>query len=844
MKRIVLLLLCGALLLVCGCDRQVPDGIFESLYPGEHQPVLLVDDTLYAWAGYAYNYVVAEDDDSVGIVEGETVLPGGYSEYGKIAAITENAPGELELRADFKGKGTVYTNPEQPEAVYVYFTSGEIRDRYVRFVTPVLETPTLSYRGSLYAIGELADRKRELPEGYEPIGNLKYIGRDRIPQEDFETNAFTDYDSKTLDGRQVYGASEESVLYLAQTKDSANSQWYIPCIYLGPVSDIPVLESVTEEPASFFFRSGGEMEFTYNYASYYSGKVIEDRNFSSRRTELEGAGMIPAMEEYSYFSSYVQYTRDGTPLWLNFFWSNLEENDTVQLWIASEAASGPQWLTDYEKATVTRVGDVMVYGMTTEFESLLEATLPDGSVCQIIGYSESNREELVRILGHFLENGVCYDAVAMEKGVKYSQVEPETVRQEFAPGLPDPLGVPLVMEMESAMTRDDVPYTYTQYYQYEEHNGFLEYTVMANCENPEVTQNYLGRLGDITEQDILNGLETENACSFSLGELVVTIYGYNIPLEFTLELIRSLPEYPYEEALPDVTRLFRENTGQMGSVVIGCGTPEPDQVELDYSSQVGQLMAEKALPILRGQDIPTVRARFYRETLIGLQIDWPEGLRLYVDAPDFAGEPEYQVDPEACTKTEIDGVTVYGDGTEETEQRALLFTLKDGSACTLLSEGAPEDMARVLGFLLENGVKYEAFPFEAGERYEQIDLSMVPEFFLDYVPDAPEGMTLQQVWLRSSNDTPRYVRLVFGDDAGEALEWEIFYTTRSDNEQYRAKQLCNAIEATEELCERELDLAGREGGFGNGQSIYLNVTVYRDGLGSAVYEMLGTVKRI
>lgn len=604
MKRLFLILLCVLLFLTCGCNRKSdsPDTMFDGTYPGDFQPVLRVNDCLYSWAGYSYDYVVAEGSDSVSVAAGETILPQGYAEFGKITDVTEDAPADMELRADFSGTGTIFTNPDQPEAVYVLLKSSVLqKDRYVRFVTPVLETPTLSYRGSLYAIGDLEDLKKELPEGYSSIGSLTYIGKDLIPEEDFETNCFTDCYSKTLDGRQVYGSEgNTATLYLAQTKYSAlgDSQCYIPCHYLGPVADIPRLESATDETAAFFFRGSGDGELTFNTELHASGKMQEERQFSSLQKELETAGVIPVLENYPMFNSSAQYTSDGTPLLLSFLWANMDETYTgtqIQLTVLSPemAESGPLLRIDHEKATKTQVGETLVYGFAAEFDRILEATLSDGSVCQITGYAATPLEDMILVLDHLITNGVRYDAMAIEHGVKYGPVEPETVREVFASNLPEPLGLPLSLQSESATAMDDLPTSYTQYYAYETDGSFLEYTVVTKPSDPELLQNYLGQLEDISEDEILSTLEEEFVFSFLRDDLAVTVCAFNIPPQITLELIRSLPGYPHKEALPEAGQFFRDNTGQEGGYVVACGLIGEGYMELDFSGQIGQLMKKK-----------------------------------------------------------------------------------------------------------------------------------------------------------------------------------------------------------------------------------------------------------
>lgn len=192
-------------------DGAAADGC-DSL-PSDIRPALLVDGTLFYWTGPAMAIVGADIPGAMvsTIATGDTCLPEGYKPYGEIISVTTDpAAKDGELTAGFSASGTIYTSEATPEAVYVRMTTDWFTHHYIRFVSAQLDGSRLRWQGRDYRIGQSAWNSpallwlEELPEGYAAVGQLHYVGRDILPEEDLETNGTSDGYGYSLEGREVY----------------------------------------------------------------------------------------------------------------------------------------------------------------------------------------------------------------------------------------------------------------------------------------------------------------------------------------------------------------------------------------------------------------------------------------------------------------------------------------------------------------------------------------------------------------------------------------------------------------------------------------------------------------
>jgi len=188
-------------------------------FPNGLRPMMMVNGKLYRCTGKSLKLSI---QDSKVYLTGaaRNILPDGYTAIGEISGITEEVPSEeLQLRAAFEASGTVFTNDQTPEAIYVQMTALSYTDDYIRFVSDDLhDNECISYHGKLYRFlpdYDICELIKELPENCVQIGTLKYIGDDTIPRNDLETNCISDSYSYLIDGREVYAdPNDDCLLYV------------------------------------------------------------------------------------------------------------------------------------------------------------------------------------------------------------------------------------------------------------------------------------------------------------------------------------------------------------------------------------------------------------------------------------------------------------------------------------------------------------------------------------------------------------------------------------------------------------------------------------------------------
>ena len=232
MKKTVALflaLLCMCGLVGCGTNNETtPEYENNELssgrgfyidFPKGLRPMMMVNGKLYRCTGFHYPDVSIGSTVSM-FEDCSTILPEGYIAIGEISGITEEVPSvELQLRAGFEATGTVFTNEQTPEVIYVLMTTDSYSDYYVRFASDDLhDNECISYQGRQYRINirdDICEKIKELPEECVLIGELKYIGSDTIPLNDLETNRIADGYSKALNGREVFAdPNDPSILYV------------------------------------------------------------------------------------------------------------------------------------------------------------------------------------------------------------------------------------------------------------------------------------------------------------------------------------------------------------------------------------------------------------------------------------------------------------------------------------------------------------------------------------------------------------------------------------------------------------------------------------------------------
>jgi len=189
---------------------------FHGTFPNGLRPMIMVNGKHYRWANRSVKLNI--NGSQVYLQGGKhSFLPEGFAAIGEISGITEEVPSkELQFRAAFKASGTVFTNEQTPEVVYIRITTDWCTDDYIRFVSDDLhDNECISYHGKLYRFlpdYDICELIKELPENCVQIGKLKYIGDDTIPLNDLETNCISDSYSYLIDGREVYAVPDDDCL--------------------------------------------------------------------------------------------------------------------------------------------------------------------------------------------------------------------------------------------------------------------------------------------------------------------------------------------------------------------------------------------------------------------------------------------------------------------------------------------------------------------------------------------------------------------------------------------------------------------------------------------------------
>ena len=211
-----------------------------------------------------------------------------------------------------------------------------------------------------------------------------------------------------------------------------------------------------------------------------------------------------------------------------------------------------------------------------------------------------------------------------------------------------------------------------------------------------------------------------------------------------------------------------------------------------FTDQEQRLVASGAIPGMDGLDDFYAYARYDgNEGLSVLRIQWSDpvnedGTMPYIALTIWPEEPEesdlegvfriMQAQPEAVTKTEVLGMTVYGLGKPEWQLKHLGVVLPDGSMCSMVGNWVSmEEMTVVLDHFLLHGVTYSAFAIDKGDVYETIS-GTLHEDFLPYIPDyeAADMRRLDEDYYLAVNGTPRQTALSFGKQ-GFGVGWVIAF---------------------------------------------------------------------
>lgn len=216
MRKLVFVLVLLILFCSCGAEPVYEEPVGINSLPwsdmsrkNNERPIIMIGGELYYF------------DDYIGI----RGLPEEYSEIGEIVPVADKIPEkdfEILCKDEFSGK--VFAGNETNTTIYIVLDDDE--EYCIRFACEKMMTnPNMvGHNSIIYYGGRLYEHNYslggesytdEVPEGFEPVGELEYIGINNIPQNDLETNCKMDNYSSSVDGREVYAnPGDSSVIYV------------------------------------------------------------------------------------------------------------------------------------------------------------------------------------------------------------------------------------------------------------------------------------------------------------------------------------------------------------------------------------------------------------------------------------------------------------------------------------------------------------------------------------------------------------------------------------------------------------------------------------------------------
>lgn len=329
---------------------------------------------------------------------------------------------------------------------------------------------------------------------------------------------------------------------------------------------------------------------------------------------------------------------------------------------------------------------------------------------------------------------------------------------------------------------------YTAYLVY---NGEKYRNTDGNTENlPEGYE----LLGATHETEIWDAWDGEELWATFAGEVygkdgMLSLYA-TIPwedryIEFVPENIWSATEADYSE----ITRgmyYFRDSAGQAGEYLwVFCGNGYDGKQQRIFDDYGETLQTGGVLPLSDEGQFDYINGYYDSEDALCLiTLGWGDVVvYIYPPETDFWAS-RYDVVPGDCTKTEINGVTIYGDGAAEGEQKALILTLEDGTSCFIVGTdfAAPEPMAAIAEHFAWNGVDLSAFSIEKGDYYQAssgLDAE-ASSFVSDCIPEDFNALGLESDVERKNGQINRVVfRVELG--IGKHITWTV-YPRRQDIE--------------------------------------------------------------
>lgn len=549
----------------------------------------------------------------------------------------------------------------------------------------------------------------------------------------------------------------------------------------------------TPEHCGDYFRDNTEYAGEYTQICYAMAPYAESRDFSDLRAALEAANIIPALPGYEDFGCTACYLKDSGFYEIHILWRNFPEEGIrkqLELLVIPETLSDEEslrahdgaFIYDPEMVTETEVNGITVYGSGTQALTSLGNDLvrnntlvftKNGWRYQIDGCLGTTLEEMDTVLNHFLQQGLDETAFAMEKGDHFTSEYLYENPNAFPGCLPD--AETFGLRMENGLTyilKNGDPYSYECTFRDPGTDACFSWLI-----NPaEQTSDPLCSVAEVTEAEFRAALtETHRIeghhITLTQGDFHIRLISYDeeVPVDLMWKLVSSLPKIP--EETPD---FFGNNTVLSGELsALSSGNSNESRF---FDDQQQRLIAEQALPpVLCQTDCTQLPYEFHSGcdysssgAPVSLSFTWYDtrkesersalSIKLFSEKPQALEKNSYGIldrgiggyfipDPLNCTTIERQGVSVYGDGTRDSDTRYLCCQLKDGT--WLQIEGAPilrdSVMLQALDFYLEHGMNWDAVSMDKGDVMTSEELSLWADAFPGCIPEVEEGKIVQKI---------------------------------------------------------------------------------------------------
>ena len=575
----------------------------------------------------------------------------------------------------------------------------------------------------------------------------------------------------------------------------------------------------------------------------------QERGFDDREIELVEKGAIPEMAGYNAFGCTGQYYSDGSFYEIYVLWQNVEDGNYKQLTLTISPADAEDaetrdgaivpnltgiTKTEVDGIEVTGIGTPKTEGRHNVINCLIFEK--NGMRYQIYGLAESTLKDICTVMEFYLKQDVDLSAFHMENGDQYGFSTVAEHPEAFPGCFPDVTGLPFAVVSDSMILKNGAPDSAELCYYYYDNADHVEGCIFY-CISGDTEEENLGQLRNLTEERILEELLENREINFLLGEYRIHIVcgnGDDDAIRMLLLLLKTVTDFPEEQETVNAEEYFNAaQQGQFNWAFCGNGT-EKHQL-LFFQEQLGGLLEGGVIPAIPGTELSELCGYYYPEDELCLVfMSWGE-VWVYIYPPETElWDSWYDAEPEKCTQTVVNGVTIYGDGNADGLEKALFFSLEDGSNCYIvtMNSGDAEVMVTLANHFANNGVDYDAFSFHKGDQYEYVGLSdpRAEEYLKGCYPDT-EDILIVNVEIRNGE----IQKAIIGYEVhpGRSVTWAVLPESPDTVENW-----INDIPfLTEEDVLESLNHEG-DSAMTYINERYIRITVSHDNLADEVWEMI------